>query len=267
MNSEAAQKFAYLICFIVISIAVAGFFTGLQAPMHRVDASREQGDSVVAELFRDGSQQADDNVLPATGYADIGAATRTNGNKWRTRLTDFKTELDPLAEVIVTPEQKAFALMRREQNRAFNGAPPTIPHPAEKISDQSCLACHGEGLKSETLRISKMSHQFLTNCTQCHVESNPQAMEATVFRENSFVGLPAPTGGPRAYEGAPPMIPHSTWMRVECMSCHGFAGQQGIRTTHPWRQNCEQCHASSSALDQVPLNTEPSFLPPPKIVN
>jgi cytochrome c-type protein NapB len=204
-----------------------------------------------------------EQVLPATHYADLGDMTRRAGKTWRTSLKDLKPNFDPLAEVTITPQQKSFALSRREQNRAFNGAPPTIPHPADQMSAQSCLACHGEGVKSETLRISKMSHQFLTNCTQCHVENSRQPKPAELFRENSFVGLPAPTGGPRAYEGAPPMIPHSTWMRVDCMSCHGFAGQQGIRTTHPWRQNCQQCHAASSALEQTPLNSEPSFLAPP----
>jgi nitrate reductase cytochrome c-type subunit len=47
-----------------------------------------------------------------------------------------------------------------DKNRAFNGAPPTIPHPVDQMSSNSCMACHGDGVKTATLRISKMSHQF-----------------------------------------------------------------------------------------------------------
>lgn len=264
MQTENGQKIAYLICFVVISIAVVGYFVGLQSPMNPTTAEYRKLESDHQKL-RTENRILDSGVIPAPHYDEIGEKNREAKKIWRTSLKDLKRDFDPLAEVIISPEQKSFALALREQNRAFNGAPPTIPHPAEQMSAQSCLACHGEGATTETLRISKMSHQFLANCTQCHVENNPQHMHASLFRENSFVGLPAPTGGPRAYEGAPPMIPHSTWMRVDCMSCHGYSGQHGIRTTHPWRQNCQQCHAPSSTLNQVQINSEPAFLQPLKI--
>jgi len=268
MTPETGQKVAYLLCFVVVSMAVVGYFVGLQSPMNPAEAAlRTSARSIAGENGHATAKSNDSGVIPATHYADIGDANLELRQTTQTSLTDLKRSFDPMAEVTITPVQKSFALKLREQNRAFNGAPPTIPHPADQMSARSCLACHGEGLSSETLRISKMSHQFLANCTQCHVESNPQHMEAALFRESSFVGLPAPTGGPRAYEGAPPMIPHSTWMRVNCMSCHGFASQQGIRTTHPWRTNCQQCHAPSSTLEQIQLDSEPSFLPPPYVKN
>ena len=31
------------------------------------------------------------------------------------------------------------------------------------------------------------------------------------------------------YAGAPPVIPHPTWMRERCESCHGPRGRQGLR--------------------------------------
>jgi hypothetical protein len=55
----------------------------------------------------------------------------------------------------------------------------------------------------------------------------------------------------RAYDGAPPTIPHHTWMRENCTSCHGLVTRPGTRTTHPWLTNCTQCHAPSAALDRV----------------
>lgn len=258
MHTETGQKLAYLTCFVVISIAVVGYFVGLQSPMNPIQNVKPPEPKTEKRTLETG-------VIPATHYAAMGDAVRANARIWRTSLVDLKRDPHPLAEVNVSPEQKSFALSLRELNRAFNGAPPTIPHPAEQMLPQSCIACHGEGAKTATLSISKMSHQFLANCTQCHVENDPQHMQAALFRENSFVGLPAPAEGPRAFEGAPPIIPHSTWMRVDCMSCHGYSGQQGIRTTHPWRKNCQQCHAPSSSLNQVQLTAEPAFLQPMKI--
>ncbi len=272
MTPQTGQKFAYLICFVVISIAIVGYFVGLQSPMNPVMKSLATANRLAEtapERSVDDSGHATDlvksDVMPATDYSEMHRATVQRAESVRTSLVNLKRDFDPLAEVLITPGQKQFALAIREQNRAFNGAPPTIPHSIDQMSAQSCMACHGEGFKSESLRISKMSHQFLANCTQCHVESRPDHMAAFEFRESTFVGLPAPTAGPRAFEGAPPMIPHSTWMRVNCMSCHGFSSQQGIRTTHPWRQNCQQCHAPSSELDQVILESEPKFLAPPNV--
>jgi cytochrome c-type protein NapB len=50
------------------------------------------------------------------------------------------------------------------------------------------------------------------------------------------------------------------------MSCHGYTGLQGIRTTHPWRQNCQQCHAPSATMNQTLLAAEPEFLPAPVLL-
>lgn len=270
MTPESGKRWSYFICFIVISIAVTGYFTGLQSPMNpgAIGQAKNDSNSVLSDHARDvlgHSPKTEDGVVPATDYSAITNVTNSRANSWRTSILDLKSRINLNQEVVISEQEKLLALAMREQNRAFNGAPPTIPHPVEQLNAASCMACHGEGAKLESLRISKMSHQFLENCTQCHVESNPQHMAAALFRENSFSGLPAPEGGPRSFKEAPPMIPHSTWMRVDCLSCHGPTGVYGIRSTHPWRQSCQQCHAPSSTLDQTLLPSEPSFLPAPKI--
>lgn len=266
MTPKTGRKIAYLICFVVISITVTGYFIGLQSPMNPSSNAGSSGDAAIVDEHVSLAGQATNGVIPATDYAGIGDTTRRMLHGRKTSLTDLKSTVDPMGEITVTPQQKAFALAMREQNRAFNGAPPTIPHAIDQMSSQACMVCHETGFRTESLRVPKMSHQFLQNCTQCHVEDNSRYFAATLTRDNSFEGLPAPNGGPRAYEGAPPMIPHSTWMRVDCLSCHGFAGQHGIRTTHPWRKNCQQCHAPSSGLNQVPLDSG-GFLDPPRIDN
>lgn len=273
MNEQPKKSgWGLLIGAIVISVTVVGYFTGLQAPM-----SRGVADSTVPPkwLPQDlGESNLKPGILPATTYSQMAELKRFRKSENRSRLTDLKpvvvagpTSESELATTSISIVEKNFALATRALNRAFNGAPPTVPHPIDQVSTQSCMACHGEGFATSTLRASKMSHQFLENCTQCHVEQNPQHMEGKEFRETTFVGLPAPTEGPRAYPGAPPQIPHTTWMRVDCLSCHGPAGAFGIRTTHPWRDNCLQCHAPSSELDQVKLDPTPGFLQPLKIEN
>lgn len=260
MNPDKNTKHTTLFAFVVLSITIAGYFTGLQAPM----VASTTGRSNPVELLRTNSPALlEVGVIPATPYANIAGATHQRSHQ--TRLASLKSAIDPLAEITIAPGEKPAALDQRKKNRAFNGSPPTIPHPIDQRSDKSCLACHGDGARTKSLRIPQMSHQLLANCTQCHVESNPRHMAAFSFCENDFAGLAAPTGGPRAFEGAPPQIPHTTWMRSDCLSCHGYAGQQGIRTTHPWRKNCQQCHTPSASLDQTLLTDEPQFLPGPQI--
>lgn len=275
MTRETTINLASLTAFVVISVAVTGYFVGLQSPMNPVDrAAKSLSGAEVHGLSTESPANSHDDshpmeresaVVPSSHYSEMADVTRSRFSAMRTSLVGLKSNVDPLAEVNISPEQKAFALELREQNRAFNGAPPTVPHAVDQMTAQACVVCHTEGAKTETLRIPKMSHQFLASCNQCHVENSPQHMPAAVFRENSFVGLPAPTAGPRAFPLAPPQIPHTTWMRVDCMSCHGTTGLHGMRSTHPWRQNCQQCHAPSSVLDQVLLDPIPNFLPPPNV--
>jgi cytochrome c-type protein NapB len=162
--------------------------------------------------------------------------------------------VDVFAPVVQTMDDRTAALARRATRRAFNGAPPTIPHTIDQRAVPACLTCHEEGRRIANLVAPKMSHRPLGSCVQCHVVStDPRPGAATPpAPETTFVGLAAPTGGERAWAGAPPTIPHTTWMREKCDSCHGVFGALGMRSTHPWRVSCTQCHAPSAVLDQRP---------------
>jgi len=116
-------------------------------------------------------------------------------------------------------------------DRAFWGAPPPMPHGFVEERRSDCLTCHAR----ET-RIS---------CQQCHVDGSDAELE--VFRENLFVGLDFPGKGTRAHDYAPPTIPHKTFMRDNCLSCHGPSGKQKIATPHPYRSQCQQCHVSDAS--------------------
>jgi len=260
MTADQKSHAAILTAFVVTSVAVAGYFTGLQAPMKITAAD---SDSVSLKQTAVSRHSPEKGVILATHYSEMTATRRTDRSG--SQLSTLKSALESLAEIRISPEEKVIALQQRAQNRAFNGAPPTVPHAIDHQSDASCVACHQSGAVTASLRIPRMSHTFLANCTQCHVESQPRHLPAVVFRENLFAGLPAPAAGPRAFPGAPPQIPHTTWMRSNCMSCHGYAGRHGIRTTHPWRSNCLQCHTPSAAMEQTLMTAEPNFLPGPQI--
>ncbi len=145
--------------------------------------------------------------------------------------------------VVLTEQAKAAALAGRAKRRAFDGAPPGVPHPIDEQSAASCLSCHQAGMKLEGRTASVMSHQKHTSCTQCHVPMAGRPGAAKQGRANSFVGLPSAESGPRAWQGAPPAVPHPVFMRENCASCHGLTGAEGLRTTHPERASCLQCHA------------------------
>ena len=176
---------------------------------------------------------------------------------WREQLNLLAERTTPSIDAGVEhPEEgKQEALQLRASRRAYAGAPPVVPHPVKQRGDLACVACHSSGVRVKGQLAPPMSHEPMSNCTQCHVASSkpmPGAPSTSyqMSTENTFDGLPEPYNGEQAWIGAPPTIPHSTQMRSDCASCHGLNGRQGLRTSHPWRQNCVQCHTPSGVLDQ-----------------
>jgi cytochrome c-type protein NapB len=115
-----------------------------------------------------------------------------------------------------------------------------------------CLVCHDRGMAIAGKHAPPMSHDAKASCLQCHVVGSDPRIAAPVVAapETSFAGLRRSGGGAQAWTGAPLVIPHPTWMRERCDSCHGPRGRQGLRTPHPGQQSCQQCHAPSAAFDQ-----------------
>lgn len=135
--------------------------------------------------------------------------------------------------------------------RAFEGAPPVVPHPLADLNVQTCRACHAVGLRAGDKTARMASHTYLVNCTQCHVEA-PIDGETLAGPANSFVGRRASGyGGTRAWAGAPPVMPHPVFMRTNCASCHGEYGYNGWRPDHLSRTNCLQCHAPAAEFEQL----------------
>jgi cytochrome c-type protein NapB len=135
------------------------------------------------------------------------------------------------------------AAYRRVQ-RAYDGAPPVIPHAVRALQREDCLTCHGEGMEVEGGGLApRTPHPGQVSCPQCHVE---QVTRREGLARNAFVGLRYPARGTRAYRGAPPTIPHPLQGRRNCPGCHGESGGSPIRTPHQDRVNCPQCHVPST---------------------
>ena len=135
----------------------------------------------------------------------------------------------------------------RAARRAFDGAPPVIPHVPLGVD---CVTCHTPtGKEIPTVGVAPANPHHgdpqagaFENCRQCHLFSQT----STIFRDNSFQGrLQERHAAERAYPTAPPVTPHTLNMRADCLACHaGPAARPEIVCSHPERTNCVQCHVT-----------------------
>ena len=186
-------------------------------------------------------------------YSDIGTADLAKNKSLEMNLSQLKQHKPGLFDLVIkTPQMKTEAIKDRAITRAFEGAPPVIPHLVADVNAQKCLICHGQGIQIGNKTAGKMSHARFSNCVQCHVPQQSQGPfeSPALTPANHFVGVSRPGPGLRAHATAPPAVPHPTFMREDCMSCHGLLTKPGLRTTHPWFTNCLQCHAPNAKLDQ-----------------
>jgi cytochrome c-type protein NapB len=234
---------------VAFAVAGIGFLTGTRSP----PAPPRPAD-------RSGPAVSD----PAPTYAGLREVKRgANAQQYVTALAPLRERMPGLLEPVVqTEEERRTALEARSSHRAYEGAPPTIPHAIDQQALPACLACHAQGLVIAGKTAPRMSHAVHASCTQCHaVEADPRPLQEPVpVLPNTFAGLKSWGRGERAWPGAPPTMPHPTLMRTECTSCHGVGGRQGLRSTHPYRQSCNQCHPPSAVLDQQPSAAPPSLL-------
>lgn len=129
------------------------------------------------------------------------------------------------------------------KNRAYQGAPPTIPHEVyeRNMGDNSCLQCHQNGGYVDKFKAHApiVPHPEMINCRQCHVAVKSN----TVFKESNWEAMNnIPKYTNKALPTSPPVIPHLLEKNENCLSCHAGLGLKKIRVTHPERSNCMQCH-------------------------
>lgn len=186
---------------------------------------------------------------PAASYTELRERTPGPNANWGGNLQPLSTTAQPKDwdEYAIGREDER---ERRAGLRAYDGAPPLVPHPVSQRDAPSCLACHADGVALPDGRIAPpVSHDEFSSCVQCHATADAAPpVAAEPFVANSFEGIRAAGPGERAWPGAPPTIPHDTFMRTRCVSCHGAHTEPGLASSHPTRQSCTQCHAESRPL-------------------
>lgn len=153
-------------------------------------------------------------------------------------------EVAYLKSVEGAPRTNTRSLARFLDLRAYSGAPPEIPHEVELTGNEKpgepCLGCHRNGGYAVTFKAFTPTtpHPELVNCLQCHAEQNATG----TFRATTWT-KPTADRGMRWLSGSPPVTPHGLLMRENCLGCHAGPGAvRELRTTHPERGNCLQCH-------------------------
>ncbi len=257
-SADFRRKARRVAAAVLITVAVSGFFMGLRSNRSEISLSRPV-ETVTPDSVRR-AVEAPTGITGAVRYSEVDRRKSGANAGWVSNVADLRppeAAPAPVANAPIPPiseGNRAAALALRASRRAFDGAPPTVPHPIQQDSTAGCLACHAQGLIVKDRIASKISHPHFANCTQCHVPALgpgiPYEASLTVpFTTSTFVGS-TPQPGTRAQPDAPPSIPHPTAMRSDCLSCHGPNGAQGLRTPHPNRQSCVQCHAPSAELEQ-----------------
>lgn len=123
--------------------------------------------------------------------------------------------------------------------RLYSGAPPVIPHAVAELGRELCLDCHLEGdAVDEDGRVAPATpHPELERCEQCHLRRVGQGQ----FRPTTLRGAVYRIGQRQQPRG-PWLIPHPLTLRESCLGCHGSGAADWLRTSHPERARCLQCH-------------------------
>ncbi len=189
------------------------------------------------------------SVLPervATGAAARGEPSQ--GRSLSQPMPWGGERIVPFGQVLDRQAAKAESLADRATRRVFDGAPPVMPH-SERFGEGSktCLDCHTEGMTIGDRVAHPMSHAPYASCTQCHVESENRDLPPAAAVDTGFEGWRLKRAKIERPAGMPPAIPHDLRMRNRCLACHGEHGYPGMRTSHPERAVCVQCHVPETA--------------------
>ena len=247
----ASHKSILGVLLVIVSIvSISGYFMGMRQ-------GKDKGSASAQWLSTEKAVHDSGHYPVAPKYKDIPETVWKENHDWVNTLNNLpRQESDRSERPKMTDEEVKKVLATRFERRAYDGAPPMIPHAINLREVDSCVACHSQD--SDVLiagkRVPAMSHPYMASCTQCHAQEEglkfaKNSGTVGLKVESSFEGNPHIGVGTRAYVGAPPTMPHRVWMRQNCMSCHGPDMPNAITTSHPQRANCLQCHAEDSNYD------------------
>jgi nitrate reductase (cytochrome), electron transfer subunit len=249
VSSHGSSLTAVAVVMLLIASAATGVTAAIVA-VRRVRAARDARPPITA-------------VTPPAAPAEPIAA----------EAQVFRTGPDMLAIEPASPRQRTAHPRTRATYRflrAYPGAPPRIPHPlsADEFRTGVCRSCHERGGYSPRFAayVPLTPHAERGVCLQCHVgDDSAMGLAAADADPSSRCSLCHGSSGgrPRPEAAAtwttavwpqlpqttadqnPPPIPHNLQFRENCVACHsGPAAVAEIRTKHPERANCRQCHVA-----------------------
>lgn len=243
------RKAVWIVLAAVLTVSVSGFFMGLRQTVKSAALLRGniQGPEAHKEVYSE-------TVPPAPSYLELAMSAPKDRGEMIPVMEQLPLAPSHEAGRALTEAERKEVIRRRMNRRAYDGAPPVVPHAIDQRSSASCLTCHNqERLIRESITV-KMSHPYLTHCIQCHVESSAQSFRWDtslhgISIKNTFSGKGTSGRGGRAHPLAPPTIPHDRFMRTDCLSCHGVNGSYALKSPHPDRQSCTQCHAPNAEIE------------------
>jgi cytochrome c-type protein NapB len=171
-----SRRWITVVLVTTITIAVAGYVTGTsRAPSHggyREDPSPETHPArVPTQAGMAEARYADRNRELSAAFARLGPA--------------------PVgARSDATPAERA---AMRDALRAFEGAPPMLPHAVDQRGMPACLACHQDGMTVNGRVAPAMTHTAYASCLQCHAPAGGVPTRSpsphSVSTESTFVGV------------------------------------------------------------------------------
>lgn len=130
----------FLVC--VICCAVLGYFVGLNDGVPKVENLRSTGLRPDSSIPRTSETAVpDDSKLHAAiTYTEIPYAVMgpTQGFRSVAKTLPSQANYDLFAEITLSPTDKEASSRQRASRRAYNGAPPIIPHAIQNTNDAAC---------------------------------------------------------------------------------------------------------------------------------
>jgi cytochrome c-type protein NapB len=227
--------------------------------------------AVIAGIDMVAMKGAADTVPPVVSFIPRPEPIPEEAGVFRTRVAELAGAGD--AERRSTAHPRTLAAFRAL--RAYPGAPPRVPHglTAGEFRATQCNTCHERGgfVARFAAYAPVTPHPEQSACLQCHATDAalvgialPDGSGDAICRQCHDPGsmTAAPGARPatglwpvlsRTADGLPPSIPHDLQLRGNCLACHmGPAAVAEIRTTHPERSDCRQCHVTLAA-DEAPF--------------
>ena len=220
------------------------------SPSKWTDAGGRRGDAVRAVFDERAGQSLTLDAMETSQAAGLQEMRRPFGTHLAARLALLALG----AAVACGGTRPAPAVARstaeRANGRAYDGAPPTIPH--EAVTG-TCVTCHdGDGTVIDGVGIAPASPHgddaaagSMRRCRQCHAPTQARALLVA----SRFTGLAqGPWKGQRATPGAPPTIPHALQLREQCAACHDGPGARVEYAPPNRRTRCRQCQCLKPLL-------------------